>query len=323
MHRSHKTVLYLLLVLMGFAWAGNLVLIKVALNELPPLALLLLRVWIATSVLLVAYFVKGKHRESRLVLVEWKTLAFLGLLGITLNQLGVVMGLRYTTVGHSTLLFGLAPIFILWLAVCLRMERITAGKVLGLSMAFVGILLLVSEQGFTANDSTSLGDLITLVGVICFASYTVLGKRVSGQYDTLTFMTSTYVVGALLLLPLCGWQLLEVDWALVTWRGWSATFYTGTLGSVLTFSIYYYCLKHMDASRVAVFTYLEPVLAIGLAFVVLGEKPTWYLVSGGVLILLGVYSAERGSRSVSSVPVTTSVTTSVTVSAPLPIKNTI
>ena len=288
-------MLYFLLAIMVLAWSANFVIAKFALREIPPFSLLFLRVWMSNALLLGLFFLRGKHKKQRWQAGDWKWFAWLGLLGIAANQTGFTVGIHYTTVGHGSMIFGLGPIFVLLLAVWMRLEKLTVRKWLGMGLSFVGVTILALEHGLGSSSPTLKGDLIMLGGVTAFSLYTALGKRVSANYDTLTLNTFTYLAGAVVVTPLAGWQLFQTDWGAVTWRGWLGAFYMAAMASVVAYMIFYYALTKISATRVSTLAYLQPVLATLLAIFFLGEKVTGFLLGGGALILLGVYLAERGN----------------------------
>ncbi|MFQ5663268.1 MAG: DMT family transporter [Terriglobia bacterium] len=290
-------MLYVLIALMVLGWSANFVVAKFALRELPPFALLFLRVLFSNALLLGIYFVSklrdGPHRRRQPQRGDRRWFALLGLFGIAMNQTGFTVGIHYTTVGHSALIIATTPIYVLLLATWMKLESLTWLKVTGLTLAFAGVVVLTSEHGFGSESPTLTGDLITLGGATGFALYTVYGKRISRRYDTLTLNTFMYLAGALMVFPLAGWQLFAVDWQQVTWRGWLGALYMAAVASVGAYLIFYYALTKISATRVISFSYLQPVLATILGVMVLDERVTLYLLFGGALVLVGVYLAER------------------------------
>jgi drug/metabolite transporter (DMT)-like permease len=288
-------MVYLLILLMVLSWSVNFVVAKYALRELPPFALLFLRVLFSNLLLLAIYVGRGEKGRKPLERGDGRWFALLGLFGIALNQTGFTVGIHYTSVGHSALIISLTPLFVLLLATRMRLESFTKRKLIGMALSFAGVAVLTLEHGLDSRSPTFLGDLLTLGGSLAFTLYTVLAKSVAERYDTLTMNTFTYLAGAVVVFPLAGWELLNVNWQAVTWRGWLGVGYMAAVASVAAYMIFYYALTKIAASRVVAFTYLQPVLATCLAILLLPEeKVTPHLVGGGALILLGVYLAERG-----------------------------
>jgi drug/metabolite transporter (DMT)-like permease len=226
------------------------------------------------------------------------TFLYLGFFGVSVNQFCFTLGLHYTSVSHSAIIVGMGPIYVLILAVMLRLERATWHKAVGMAISFAGIAVLASEHGMSAHTPSLLGDAITLTGSVGFATYVVLGKRVAGQYDALTMTAYNHFAGALILLPLGirqAWLLGEAgNWRAVPWEAWAAILYMGVFGSAVAYLLSYWLLRYLEASQLSAFTYLLPVLATILGILTLGEKGSWMQLVGGGLALGGVYWTESG-----------------------------
>ncbi|MGA8872651.1 MAG: DMT family transporter, partial [Candidatus Acidiferrales bacterium] len=135
---------------------------------------------------------------------------------------------------------------------------------------------------------------------ISFAVYSVLGKKMlsasrAEKYDSISLNAFITVAAAVMLLPLAVQQGVTLDWKSVGWVGWGALIYMAVGSSVAAYTLFYWVLKHLDASRVAVINYIQPFLVIILSMLFLGERPTGHLISGGVFVLVGVYFVERVS----------------------------
>jgi drug/metabolite transporter (DMT)-like permease len=160
-----------------------------------------------------------------------------------------------------------------------------------MSISIIGIAILEVDRH---GHGSLAGDLITLCGSTGFAIYTVLSKKVAGKYDPVAMSTFNSLVAAVLFLPFAVWQGLQLDWGRVGWVGWAGVFYMAGISSVAAYTIYYWALQHMAASRLAAFSYIEPVLVAFLGVLILGEALTVRFLIGGALALLGLYLAERG-----------------------------
>lgn len=222
---------------------------------------------------------------------------YLGFFGVSVNQICFTVGLYFTHVTHAAVIVGLGPIYILVLAVLFRLERATGHKVVGMLIALIGIAVLASENGISVHSASLEGDAITMTGSIGFAVYVVLGKRTAGKYDSLTMTAFNHFAGALLVLPLAIVEARNLytagHWRL-PWQAWTAILYMAIFGSALAYIFYFWLLRYLEASQLAAFTYLLPVLATVLGIVWLREKGSWGQVLGGVLALGGVYWIESG-----------------------------
>ena len=285
-------------------WAVNFIAAKIGLRYLPPLAMASFRVVLAGVVMVPVYFsclrLKAFAEAADLRLRgfgvgDFWTFLYLGFFGVMINQMCFTIGLYFTPVSHSAVIVGLAPIYILLLAVLFRLERATGHKVTGMLIALAGVAVLASENGVSAHSASIAGDAITMAGSLGFAIYAVLGKRVVERYDTLTMTAFNHFAGALLVLP----AAMHEIWALgparlwhQPWRAWAALVYMAVFSSALAYVFYFWLLRYLEASQLAAFTYLLPVLATILGIWWLGEKGSWSQVLGGCMALGGVYWIE-------------------------------
>jgi drug/metabolite transporter (DMT)-like permease len=310
-----RFVIALLIGLIVVIWAINFITAKIGLRSFPPLTMASFRVCAAGLVMIPFYLGARRLRLAAFASAEgagargggagrgftWRdawTFLYLGFFGVSVNQFCFTLGLRYTSVSHSAIIVGMGPIYVLILAVLLRLERATWHKAVGMAISFAGIAVLASEHGISAHSPSLLGDAITMTGSVGFATYVVLGKRVAGQYDALTMTAYNHFAGALILLPLGirqAWLLGAAgNWRAVPWEAWAAILYMGVFGSAVAYLLYYWLLRYLEASQLSAFTYLLPVLATILGILTLGEKGSWMQLVGGALALGGVYWTESG-----------------------------
>ena len=132
-----------------------------------------------------------------------------------------------------------------------------------------------------------------------------MAKRVEHKYDTVTLNFFNFLVAGIILLPLAIREGLRLDWQSVGWTGWLGLAFMSICSSVIAYLIYYWALRHMEASRLAATTYVEPVFVPILSVFLLGEHFTKHLLIGGALVLAGVYITERnlGDQAVPPEPI--------------------
>jgi drug/metabolite transporter (DMT)-like permease len=288
-----RPYLYGLIFLMVFFWSANYIVAKVALREFPPLLLSTVRVTMAGVLML---FIRVMKREGNGAAREdFPLLVILGLFGVALNQLFFVVGLGRTTVAHAAIIVSLGPVLVLLIASIMKLERLTGRKVAGMliAMAGVAVLKLFQENSHGARATWS-GDLLVFLSTLAFALFTVFGKPVTRRYSSVTVNTFAYVSGAIALAPVTIWQAAAFPLGRISVTGWMCAFYMALFPSVVAYLIYYYALTHIAASRVASFSYLQPVFATTMAVFLLGEPVTAPVVAAGAVILAGVYITERG-----------------------------
>jgi drug/metabolite transporter (DMT)-like permease len=291
--RPSTFLLALGLIAVLLAWSINYIVGKITLTHFDAWTLASFRFQISAVVLLALYF--SRPTRTPLRARDLWTFAYLGFFGYAVNQGSFVVGLSLTTSDHSAIIVALGPILILAMARAMRLETLTAGKILGMLISFSGVLLLEAEQGSPLHSPLLLGDLITLAGTLGYSIYTVLAKRVAGSYDTISVNTFNASIAAILWLPLALRQGSRLNWAGVGLVGWAGLLYMVLCSAVGGYLLFYWLLRHMDASRVVVVNYLQPVVVVLLSIPLLAERPSVRLLASGALVLLGVYLTEHAS----------------------------
>jgi drug/metabolite transporter (DMT)-like permease len=274
-------------------WSLNFTIGKVALREFPPMLLVGIRTSIAAAFMVAIYFWQNQKAPE-----EWKGarelwwLLVLGLFGVVLNQVFYVLGLALTSVVHAAIIITLTPVLVLLFAAFLKQENLTILKVLGMTIAASGVVLIQLSKG-EASGATLLGDCFAFLSVFGFAIFTVKGKQFTQRHSGLTAMTIAYVGGAIALAPMTIWMGSRFEFGKVSSAAWLSLVYMAIFAAVIAYLIYYYALTYLPASRVSAVSYLQPVVATLFAVGFLGERISTVLIIGGILVLTGVYVTER------------------------------
>ncbi len=273
--------------------AGTYIAGKRALAELTPLDVALARFALAAAVHAIVLWRLRIRFERR----DLAGIAALGVLAVAVNQLFFLAGLALSTPGHAALLYAMTPIFVFLIERLRGRERGSALKVAGIGVAFAGTVVVLSARGVLgvagARDVLA-GDVLLLFAVISWAMYAVGGKVYAARYGGLAAGAGTLVAGTIVCVP-PGLALFHPGriaaaspWALASLA------YLVLVTSVLAWLIYYWALGRAEASRVAIWSNLQPVLTALLAWALYGEALTAPFVAGGAMVVAGVLLTERG-----------------------------
>jgi len=286
-------------------WTFNFLAAKIALRSIDPLTFASFRLVLAGVFMVLIYLfclrLPAFAEAARARRAGWSRrdlwiFFYLGFFGVTVNQFGFTVGIRYTSVIHSAIIGSLSPVYTLVLAVLLRLENATLRKVLGMGVALAGVVLMAAGAGISRHSPTLLGDAITLSGSLGFAAYVVLGKRVADRYDSLTMTTFNCIFGALIVLPIAIQRAILLGsfahWRAFPWPVWACMVYMALFSSAIAYVLYYWILRYLEASQLTSFTYLLPVAATALGILFLGERGSWLELLGGLFALAGVYYIE-------------------------------
>jgi drug/metabolite transporter (DMT)-like permease len=209
-----------------------------------------------------------------------------------MNGLFFVTGLHRTSVAHSSILMGMTPLFVLLIAAGIRLEKMTASKIVGMLIAIGGVVVL-SHTPSKVSGATLTGDFFVLLAALSFALFAVFGKRATVSHGSVTVNTFAYLGGGLMLSPITVWQAWQFSFSGLSLTAWASLLYMALFPSLICYLIFYYALTFIAASRVSTFGYLQPPIATLLAVILIDEPVTKALVAGGALVLTGVYVTER------------------------------
>ena len=197
-------------------------------------------------------------------------------------------GARYVHSGLISVLFGLSPLMAGVLAAVFLGERaLTPLKVAGMLLGALGLAVIFMHGGSFGGDHMVAGLLAQLLAVFVYSGSLVWLKQIGDDSPPLATTVGTLLVS----LPFFGllWWFADGHLpAVVPPRSGAAIVYLGIFGSVIGFALYYYVIKHLEASKVALITLITPVIALLLGHFLNGEAVGWRLWSGTALILFGL-----------------------------------
>lgn len=290
-------------ILFGFLaavfWGASFVGTKIALQELQPLTLVVLRFGVALTLLTpLVLWVDRQHRPG---LRSVPGLLILGLLGLPLHQWLQALGMQWTSASQASWLTASAPAWIAVLGWIFLREGIAWQQVLGLILATLGafcITLPISAGG--AQGYFWLGPVLVLLAALAWAGFTILGKSLLGAGSPLQMTYFGLLCGWLYLLPIFirrgGW----VGLGQVSLETWLALLFLAVVCTAGAYSLYFFALRGAETTLIAALQYWEPVATMILALMVLEESLTWISLLGGGMILMGNVLVERGGVQVKS-----------------------
>jgi drug/metabolite transporter (DMT)-like permease len=277
-------------------WGASFVATKTAVREISPITLIVLRFALGVLVLFFAV--------ARLRVLKWVgardfiLLAVLGTIAILVHQGLQATGLMLTTASSMSWLVALQPAFTAILALFILRESFGVGKILGLVIAFIGAIVVVA-RGAPTSDALHLpsttGDLLAVASALNWTIFTIASKPLLRRMQPTLMMAYVMSIGWALTLPFFvatqGWNEI----AHLSMNGWLAIIYLGTFCSGVAYIFWYDALAHIDASQVSAFIYVEPIVTVIVAGMLIGESLSPMTFIGGLAILLGVYLINRST----------------------------
>lgn len=269
----------------------NYLVSKVIVTAMPPLAWAVLRS--SSAFVIVALLALAARRPlppRRDILI----LAVAAQFGIVLNQGLFLEGLARTTVAHSALLCAQIPTFVLVFSVLSRQERLTPRKALGFLAGLAGVAVLLEADRLHWGAETLAGDLMTLGNAASFALYVVITRRVMARNDPLMATATVFLFGGLGILAWGGPQLAAVDPAAFTPGLWAGMVFAVLGATVATYFLNMWAVKRVVATRVALYIFLQPVIATALGVLVRGETVTPRFLVATALVFAALVLRDGG-----------------------------
>ena len=221
---------------------------------------------------------------------------------MSINQGLYLTGLWYSSATDASIVGTTVPVFTGALAVAAGLERLRWTKIAGIVLGLGGALFLARVDNFSFDHAT-IGDLIFVVNCLSDSGYLVLSRQLIRRYGAPTLIVWSFLFGALTILPfgLPGLTVLGSGANLPSWLFLTVA-YTILFPTVLAYYLNAFALRDIESSTAAVFVYLQPLMAMGLAFPILGERPSARTGIATLLIFAGVLLATWGGARAAADP---------------------
>jgi drug/metabolite transporter (DMT)-like permease len=280
-----------LLLLMALIWGVNFSVVKYGTQVFTPLAFTGIRVGLAALVLLTFSAFRKTRRPNR---EEMLALITLGVLGNGLYQIMFVEGIARTRVGNAALIVAATPAFIAITGRIRGSERINRNTAMGIALSLAGVGLVVLGSARKASgEATLIGTMLVFAGTLCWTLFTVMLQPYARKLDPVHLSAFTMLGGTIPMLIATPRALLATDWSEVGFAAWGAIFYASVLSMGLAYIFWYRGLRVLGPTRTAMYGNLQPVIAIGVAWLALREAPTVWQLIGTATIMSGLFLTRR------------------------------
>ena len=287
------TAVHLALLFVQICFGGFHVAAKSTVALMHPLALACLRVAMATPLLLghAVWFDKRVFPPRRYM----PHLALIGLLGVTINQLLYLVGVRMTTAVNAAILIPSIPAFAVLVAVVLRVETVNRARLMGVGLSMAGALLLLRPQQLTlgGEGDRSLGNLLVLLNCLSYSGFLVLQRPLHKYLPWRTVIAWAFVFGSVGVWAVGYKHALALDLLAVPLEAWLGLLYIVVFPTTMAYALNTWAVKRSSPVLVAAYTTLQPLVASGLAWILLGESLGWVELSSFALLVAGLWQVSR------------------------------
>ena len=280
-----------LLVFATLLWGGNFVIGRAVAGDIPPITLAFLR-WIVAFLVFFPIAYSRTKKEWPMLKKHFGAVIILALTGVAAFNTLVYIGLHYTTSINASLMNSSTPIIIYILSFLFLKERLTKFQLFGTLLSLAGVLFIISGGSFESLLAFSFnkGDIIVLVAVFCWSIYSLLIKKYAGKLPGYSTFLVTIALGALMLLPFTGYELLTTSQAIIWGTSTiGAIFYVGIIASIVAFLSWNTGVVALGANKAGIYLNFIPVFATIFAVLFLDEKLLVAQVVGGIAVIAGVF----------------------------------
>ncbi len=264
---------------------------KVVLNTVPAVAVVGFRVVVTAAVL--AAFQAYRGRFWLVNKNDYWRLGVLSLFGVTFNQLLFITGLSLTKASNTSLLAVTIPVFALTVGAIIGAERLTFIKSVGIVLAAVGVLLIIDPRNASFSSATTLGDLLIVLNSLSYGIYVAISKQVITRNGVFRSMMWVFIFAAIICVPLGTWSFSTIDVSAISPTIWLLMVYIAIVATAAPYLLNAFALARVQASTVAVFVYLQPVIGFLLAVIFLGEQIGTLFIIAALLIFVGVFLVSK------------------------------
>jgi drug/metabolite transporter (DMT)-like permease len=294
---------YLAWFMLCFVWGTTYLAIKIALETIPPFLIGGLRYLAAGTLLFAVLRLRGYAMPSR---AEWKASLIAGVLLLGIGNGGVIWAELWVPTGFAAILVACVPFWMVGTeAVLPKGDPLTRRSLLGLLIGFAGIVLLVwpnlrldGHDGWTF----ALGVIVLQIACVGWALGSSLSRRRASKGDPVMFAATQMVCGGVVMF-LAGLVSGDLGRLVFSTRSASALLYLIVAGSLIGYVAYIYALTHLPATMVSTYTYANPVVAVTLGTLVLGEPFSWRIVFAVGIVLSGMFIVSRKPAAPASAPI--------------------
>lgn len=298
---THRQLAYLALLYNALVWGAAFPIIKPALDIISPAQYLYLRFLVA-GILSLPIFIWW-YRKVRPTIKALSFYLVMELMGSVIPLLILYEGLERTAALNASLIGATGPIFVVLGGVIFLRERQEKREWQGLALSLLGSLILVSEPLILGTNidttSSSFGNILILLYNIIWAVYAILAKKFYKTKPPLYFGALTYLGTALIYGTILNFNHQLPSFTTLWLYDFKLLFpilYMATLGSIVANICYLYAASKIEVSEANLFTYLNGVVAIPVAYLILGERPSWLTGLAVLVIAYGVIRAETRTK---------------------------
>jgi len=293
-NRATKTKALIALCLVSFLWGTTWIASREGVKHMPALQLASIRQFIGGMAYVIFFMAKGRAIPRG---KEWTTILILTILNFILSNTLSTWGLKYISAGLGSIIGATFPLWLVLIILFKSRTPLPRKAYLGFVLGFAGICVIFYEHlSDFFQSGFRFGIMLSVTASITWAFGTLYTKQKASGFNPYFSLGLQMAISGIVLYIISSSSGINIPISEIPRASWLAIIYLVIFSSILTFVAYLYALQHLPASRVSIYAYINPVVAVLIGSLFFGEKFTIYMGAGGAVTLLGVYLVNAAFR---------------------------
>ena len=266
-------------------WGVMYVVSKVVMETVPPFVLVTSRLLLGAGTLALFVIRRGRPVVPRSHILQ---ILMVGLIGYGISLGFQFYGTMLSTASNGAMVTATTPAFVLPIAALILGERITLQRIIALTLSTVGVLVVVNPLRSSIEQGYMTGNLCLVTAALTWALYSVIVRKMTANYDVLTFSMYAFLGGLPVSVSLGVWELTQQPIGTLTWGILGGILFLGIICTALAMFLWNTAFKHLDAGIAGLTFFAQPLVGAALGALLLHDKLSLSFIFGGVLILGGI-----------------------------------
>ncbi|MCS6956408.1 MAG: DMT family transporter [Patescibacteria group bacterium] len=282
----------LALVITNIIWGGASPIFKFALENIPPFTLAFIRFFFAGLIFLPLVIINFQKIDFR----RFLEIFLVGFFGIFINISFFFLGLKKTESINVPIIASSGPVFLYIFSILFLKERPKLKVFFGMMISLIGVLIIVLSPVFLNGQKISVGEVEGNIFIVLATMGTVfstlIGKDLLKKINPYIVSAFSFLTSSILFLFFVPNEFRNWSFINLNLNGWIGIIYGVFFSSAIAYFLYYYGISKIQAQEVGIFTYLDPIVAVVIAYFLLGEVPNFFYILGSIFVFGGIYLAE-------------------------------
>ena len=295
---NKNNLAYLLLILTTLFWSGNFIVGKAAsIFQIPPFSLNFYR-WLFAFLILLPFTFKEILANKKYILDNIVFFTVLGITSITIFNSIVYYSLYYTQVISGVLMISTIPVWIMFIASILNIEKTNFFQIIGVILSLTGVLFIITKADIELIKSLNFnkGDLSMVVAMFSWATYSALLRKKTYEISQIALLEVIIICGLLFLIPVYFIEM-SLGNSITIGKPFILTLtYVVLFPGILAFLFWINGIAIIGANRAGVFLHLMPIFGALMAMIIFGEKFMFYHFLGAIFIIAGITLSNKNKK---------------------------